>query len=359
MASCRTVEAQSRVLIVGVGGIGGTVAGSLIAGRAPCSVVGVSTNRDVVSSVSQRGFRLTGVDGDRAVPGEVVEALPDATDPFDFVLLATQPPQVEAAARAAAPFLADDGVMVVLCNGLCEPRVAEIVPDRVLGGVVAWGASMTEPGAYERTSAGGFTLGRLDGRTDDPALERLSMLLEHVGPVDVTDNLAGARWSKLAINCAISSLGTIGGDRLGVLMRARIVRRLALEIMTEVVAVARREEVRLRKVSGTIDLDWMALTAAERATTMGSASLVAKHSLLLAVGTRYRRLRSSMLRAIERGREPAVAFLNGEISSRGERHGVPTPVNDAIAEQVRRISRGERTPSMDAIAEVGRELGLL
>ncbi len=185
------------------------------------------------------------------------------------------------------------------------------------------------------------------------------MLLEHVGPVDVTDNLAGARWSKLAINCAISSLGTIGGDRLGVLMRARIVRRLALEIMTEVVAVARREEVRLRKVSGTIDLDWMALTAAERATTMGSASLVAKHSLLLAVGTRYRRLRSSMLRAIERGREPAVAFLNGEISSRGERHGVPTPVNDAIAEQVRRISRGERTPSMDAIAEVGRELGLL
>ena len=44
-----------------------------------------------------------------------------------------------------------------------------------------------------------------DGRLDD-----LARILEAVGPTSVTDNLAGARWSKLAINCAISSLGTVG-----------------------------------------------------------------------------------------------------------------------------------------------------
>lgn len=353
------MSGPTRVLVVGVGGIGGTVAGSLLATGAPCTVVGVSTNADVVASVNDRGFRLSGVDGERTVRGEVVAELPAGTDPFDLILLGTQPPQVEEAARAAAPFLSPDGAMVVLCNGLCEPRVERIAPGRVLGAVVAWGASMPEPGAYERTSAGGFTLGRLDGRTDDPNLAALALLLEHIGPVEQTNNLAGARWSKLAINCAISALGTIGGDRLGVLMRARIVRRLALEIMTEVVAVARCEEVRLRKVSGTLDLDWLALTDGERGSSLGSPSLVAKHSLLLAVGTRYRRLRSSMLRAIERGREPAIEFLNGEICSRGRRHGVPTPVNDAIALQVRRVAAGERTPSMTSIREVGEELGLL
>ena len=111
----------------------------------------------------------------------------------------------------------------------------------------------------------------------------------------------GARWSKLAINCAISSLGTVGGERLGVLMRHRFVRRLALEIMTETVLVARALGVRLEKVSGTLDLDWIALTDAERVSA-GSPGLVAKHALLLAVGARFRRLRSSMLAAIERGR---------------------------------------------------------
>src|SRR6476661_4637109 len=94
--------------------------------------------------------------------------------------------------------------------------------------------------------------------------EELLRAFEAVGPVELTDNLRGKRWSKLAINCAISSLGTIGGDRLGALLQHRFVRRLALEIMTEVVQVARRESVRLEKVSGTFDLDWLALTEDER-----------------------------------------------------------------------------------------------
>jgi 2-dehydropantoate 2-reductase len=67
--------------------------------------------------------------------------------------------------------------------------------------------------------------------------------------------------------------------------------------------------------------------------------------MLLAVGARYRRLRSSMLSAIERGREPAVDFLNGEVVLRGERAGVPTPVNREAQKTVHRIARGEMPPS--------------
>lgn len=47
--------------------------------------------------------------------------------------------------------------------------------------------------------------------------------------------------------------------------------------MTEVVQVARAEGVKLQKVSGTLDLDWMALTEAERQ-SLGSPGLVAKYS---------------------------------------------------------------------------------
>ena len=76
-------------------------------------------------------------------------------------MLATQPPQVEEAARTALPPLADDGAMVVLQNGLCEERIARIAgAERVIGAIVAWGASMLEPGVYDRTSAGGFRVGR-------------------------------------------------------------------------------------------------------------------------------------------------------------------------------------------------------
>jgi 2-dehydropantoate 2-reductase len=191
---------------------------------------------------------------------------------------------------------------------------------------------------------------RLDA-SSDPRLEEIARALECVGPTEITGNLAGKRWSKLAINCAISSMGTLGGDRLGPLLQHRFVRRLALEVMTEVVHVARRERITLEKVSGTLDLEWIALTDEERRAS-GSPALLAKHALLYAVGLRFRRMRSSMLAAIERGREPAVDFLNGEVIDRGRRHGIPTPVNDRIRSLVWEVAARRRTPSLDLLRDV-------
>jgi 2-dehydropantoate 2-reductase len=139
-------------------------------------------------------------------------------------------------------------------------------------------------------------------------------------------------------------------------MQHRFIRRLALEIMTETVEVARREGVALEKVSGTIDLEWIALTPEERE-AVGSSGLFAKHGLLLAVGFRYRRMRSSMLQAIERGRAPAVDFLNGEVVALGERHGVPTPVNRAVRDEVWRLARGEATFGLQLVRKVFEETG--
>ncbi|MCG8420555.1 MAG: 2-dehydropantoate 2-reductase [Proteobacteria bacterium] len=337
-----------RILVVGCGGIGGIVTSYLA--EVGADVTAVTTNEQIAEAVREHGFRLRGDGEVRAVRGRIAVGVPDG-DPYDFVLLATQPPSVEEAARTALPHLAKDGNMVVLQNGLCEERVARIAgDDRVIGAIVAWGASMTSPGVYDRTSAGGFTIGRLRGASDR-AVRTLAGLFEAIGPVSVTENLIGARWSKLALNCGISSLGTIAGKRLGALIRSRRARRLGLEIVSEAVAVARREGVTLEKVAGTIDLDWITLSGADRR-RRGSAGLTAKHALLLAVGMRYRRLRSSMLSAIERGRTPAINFLNGEVVERAGRHDVAVPVNQLVVDTVHAIARGERASSMKLIYEL-------
>lgn len=338
-----------KVLVMGLGGIGGVVTAHLL--EQGVDVTAVSTNTAIRDAVQRGGFWISG-DGDaRMVPGLAVAEPPLDGSNFDYVLLATQPPQVELAAKTAMGALADDGNMVVFQNGLCEERVAKLVgKERVIGAIIAWGASMVGPGRYQRTSAGGFTMGRIGAPTDE-ACEVLANLLECVGPVDLTDNLRGARWSKLAINCAVSSLGTVGGDRLGNLLAHRFVRRMALEVMTEAVEVARAEQVELVKVSGTINLDKLALTNNEKRAS-GSASLVRKHALLLAVGARYRRLRSSMLSAIERGRKPAVDFLNGEIVSRADRHGVDVPVNAILQRTIHRIADGEFRPGLELLRRI-------
>lgn len=342
------MAAGPRILVVGCGAIGGVIGAHLV--ELGQDVTALTTNPHIADALAGAGFVVLG--NDAPPPGRPAAVLAAPTSdvaPFDFVLLATQPPQVEEAARATAAWLADDGRMVCFQNGLCEERVARIVGrELVLGAVVAWGASMLEPGVYERTSAGGFVVGRLDGAPDERAAE-LGRLLEAVGPVALTENLAGARWGKLAVNCAISTLGTLGSDRLGPLMRLRHVRRLALEIITEVVAVARAEGVRLEKAP--LDVEWLALSDAEL-TSSGSPSLVAKHALLLAVGARYRRLRSSMLAAIERGRKPAVDFLNGEVTERAARRGIAVPVNELARTLVWSVAQGEVRAGRDTLREL-------
>jgi 2-dehydropantoate 2-reductase len=340
---------QPRILVMGAGSLGGIVAATLT--EVGSAVTAVSTNSAIRTAVDTSGFRVVDEGEERTIRGWVS---PEPEGKYDLCVLATQPPQVERAARTALPHLAPDAEVIVLQNGLCEERVAGIVGStRVIGAIVAWGASMPEPGKYERTAAGGFQIGRLNplGVDQDPDLARVAELLEAIGPVQLTRNLRGARWSKLALNCAVSSLGTIAGEQLGPLVMQRRYRRLALELMTEAVAVAKAENVKLEKVSGTLDLEWIALSDSERDARL-SASLTAKHGLMLAVGLRYRRLRSSMLAAIERGRTPAIDFLNGEVVARGLLHNLPTPFNSRVCETVWKIARGELKSSRETLDRV-------
>ncbi len=325
---------QSRILIVGCGGIGGVIAAKLNAAQQACVHV-VSSNPAIHNAVQQDGFQLTGLDGTHISTGPIHSEVPRET--FDYVLLATRPPQVEDAARQALGALHEQGLMVVLQNGLCEPRVAAIAGShRTIGGIVSFGASMVKPGTFELTARGGITLGTIDGR-HDPRVEDLQSLLAPLGTINLTHNLLGARYSKLALNCAVSGMGTIAGTALGELLGHVSARNLALEIMREVVQISRAEGVSIEPIAGTFDLNWLADPDAKRS----GAQHWARHTMLLLVGIKYRRLRSSMLRAIERGRSPAVEYLNGEVISRGEVHGIKTPHNRAVRDAVLRIANDE------------------
>jgi 2-dehydropantoate 2-reductase len=340
---------NTRAIVVGCGGLGGCALAALQQkGR---HVVAVAGNPEITKAIGERGLVARLPSGEVTARVDIVtRAATLPPGPYALAVLAVPPNRLEEAAADVLPFLGEHGVLVPFANGLPEERLAaRFGPSRVVGSIVGFGASMLGPGVVEQTSEGGLTIGRSDGPFDEVA-RRVAAFLEPVGgeAPELTTNLRGARWSKLAINCAISSLGTIGGDRLGALMRHRFVRRLCLEVMTEVTQVAVALGVSLEKISGTLDLEWLALDDEERMVP-GSPGLLAKHTVLLAVGAKYRRLRSSMLLAIERGREPPVDYLNGEIVERAKALGVRVPVNAAVVDAVKAIGRKERDSSLQSL----------
>jgi 2-dehydropantoate 2-reductase len=340
-----------RVLVIGGGAIGGTIAAHLR--HQGVDVWSLVTNAETRGVLEREGYRLRGHTSlSRVANAQLVPSTNQApAGSFDYILLAVQPPAAEAAARDALPLLAATGRFVCLQNGLSEDRIGRIVGvDRTYGAVIAWGASMPEVGVFDRTSEGGFTLGTLQG-APDAALEQLGSLLACVGPVTLTANLMGARFSKLAINCAVSTLGTLGGAELGKLLRYAFVRRLALEIISEASRVGRAAGVQFEPLSTTVNLDWLVLPSNARRGSL-DVRVYLKHALLWVIGSRYRRMRSSMLRQIENRREPSVDFLNGEVVERGEHFGVPTPVNTKATALVWQIARQERRSSIETLREL-------
>src|SRR5260221_11114933 len=182
-----------RIGVIGLGAIGGVVAERLLAAHPP-----------------SRGTHEIALAGGRHADA-LRARFPDVREtlqaPCDFILLCTRTTETQSALAPAEPLLARDGAVGCLQNGLPEEKAAAVVgAGRVLGAVIGWSASMRAPGDYAVTGGGEFILGGTSPRAHEAA-----EILRSVFPVRETGNLAGARWSKLALNCAMSTLGAVSG----------------------------------------------------------------------------------------------------------------------------------------------------
>lgn len=336
---------------MGCGAVGGVLAGGLL--RAGRDLTVVTHNAAITQALHADGLRLTTPAGRLAVPAErlvgtgalgsriVHTDLVTVDGPFDIVLLAMKATGVEQAARAVGPLLAADGYAVTLQNGIVEDRVAAILGHRrVIGALVGWGATMDAPGVYQMTSRGDTVIGELDGPPTD-RVETLKTTLEVATPTTVSTNILGALWSKLCINCVITTLGAVTGQILGQMLRRAAIRRLGLAIVSEVIDVADAAGVTLEPVAGTLDLHRLYLPPHRRAGGF-KPDLVPKHAIMAIVGMKFRRLKSSMLQSLERGRRPEIDFMNGYVVTRGAELGVNTPLNAALTTMVNEIAQGAR-----------------
>lgn len=339
-------EARPKILVIGMGALGCVFAHAL--SHSGHDVTALVRRKEAARVIETAGLRE--LRSGHLARLRIITETDEVPRHYDYLILATQPTDVDALVDKWANRFDTRAQWVCLQNGLCDERVSKVIgSDRVIGAVVAFGAKSHGAGTCEWIPGGGLVLGRIDGSTDGP-LTTLADLLRPLGRVRVSQNLLGIRWSKLIVNCAISTLGTIGGDELGPLMNMPFARELAFEVIGEAVHVARSNGVRLERLPGTVPLPWLASSApADLAGFRAIAKRWAQHTAALGIGAKFRRLRSSMLRAIERGQTPAVDYLNGEVVQHAALVGIQAPINAKACEFVWAIARGERQASHETL----------
>jgi 2-dehydropantoate 2-reductase len=60
--------------------------------------------------------------------------------------------------------------------------------------------------------------------------------------------------------------------------------------------------------------------------------------------------RSSMWEDLKYGRSPEIDYLQGEISRLGQKHAIPTPVNDGVIELVKQAFANKISPALSGKA---------
>lgn len=336
------------IAIAGSGAVGGTTGAYLRrAGRDVLLVDGWHQN---VEAIRRDGLLLKGRDEEFRVDARALhlDELSALSEPLDVVLLAVKSYDTEWMARALLPYLAPDGVVVSLQNGLNEERIAAIVgPERTAGCVVHFSVGMFEPGVatrYTRSDWSTFSIGELDGRRT-ARIDALAGLLRDVGPVEVTGDVWGALWMKLCINAMNNGLtGLTGLTSPGLWLDPRGFAAM-VRIGGEVVAVCEAQGRRMHPIEPTGAPSPLEPAVLTRAAAGHEGALDEVRAVF--VGTAEARRRggreniSSLLQDVMKRRRTEIEYLNGEVARRGAELGVPTPTNALVVDLVRRLERGE------------------
>ena len=335
---------EPRIVVVGAGAIGGITAGFMA--KSGHDVILITKYPDLAEKIREEGLLITGVKGTHRVKMKAYPRISDLKDQVDIVFLATKATDMEETAEQILPFIHEKSLVVSMQNGICEYRLAKIVGvERTVGCVVGWGATMVQQGHLEMKSTGQFWIGYIHRQSADEGLETVKSLLETVVPVTITPNIIAELYSKLIINSAITSMGAVTGLYLGEMLANGKIRRIFIEIMREALEVADTMGLQVPAYEG--KLNYYRLVNAK-----GLWGNFYRYVVLRVVGFKYRKLKSSSLQSLERGKPTEVDYLNGFIVRKAKELGIRTPVNEKIVEMIKEIELGRRKISTENVEEI-------
>lgn len=331
-----------RVAIYGAGSLG-TILGAFITKKGG-QIDLINRNKDHTQALKENGATVTGT---LNFTQKVNALFPEEmTGVYDIILLMTKQLENNNVVRYLNDFLAPDGVLVTLQNGLPELGISEIIgADRVLGCTVGWGATKLSPGVCELTSSPDsltFSLGSIS-ETPNKHIGDVKALLEMMGTVELDENFIGTRWSKLLINAAFSGMSAVCGCTFGEAAANKASRKIVQAIIKECIDVCAKGGIRIEPIQGKDIVKLLDYSNPVKKFISYNIIPIAikKHALL----------KASMLQDLEKGKLTEVDSINGSVCAYGRKVGFPTPMNDKVVELIHGFEKGDGKPGFDNISK--------
>ncbi|KZE43065.1 ketopantoate reductase family protein [Microbacterium sp. T32] len=295
-----------------------------------------------VEAIRHDGLRIEMPSGTRHVRPRTLHLCEVATlrEPFDLVLLVTKAYDARWAAALIEPYLAPDGAIAAVQNGMTTETVADIVgADRCVGAVIEISSTMTDPGVVHRhvdPERSWFAVDATAPRGNDVA-----DVLSHSGEVARVDDIASAKWMKLVSNASV----LVPTAALGLPM----VDAIRVPGMRELMLDAGREALRVAGEHRVLPIFGLTPESIASSPDVVETMLDALYERFTVPGAT-----TTVLQDWRKGRHSEVDDINGAVVAAGRRLGIPTPVNEAIVEVGHAIERGDLEPALAALQRMQR-----
>jgi len=291
-----------HIAVMGAGAVGCYYGGLLARAGHTVTLIARPSH---VQAIAAHGLRLQTATSDEHIAlnaNSDVAALKDA----ELVLFCVKSSDTESAGAQMKAYLRKDATVLSLQNGVDNAqRLQAVLGQDVIATVVYVATAMAGPGHVQHFGRGDLVLGQ------HARSEQLAELLSQAAiPSTVSNNVQGALWTKLIINCTYNAASAITQRPYGELVQQPGMWQLMRSAHDECIAVAHAAGVRLDAPL------WPMIENIAR-TMQGQYSSTAQD--------------------LQKNKATEIDHLNGFIVRQGQQLGVATPVNAALQTLVKAL----------------------
>ncbi|TPG69791.1 2-dehydropantoate 2-reductase [Brevibacillus laterosporus] len=288
-----------RTLMVGAGAIGGYFGCRLLeSGRDVTFLVRPKRK----AQLDERGLLIQSVNGDSTVHPDLLLAGEEAP-PFDVIMLSPKAYQLDDAMNDISPYVGENTMIIPLLNGIAHMQLLQerFGADRVLGGLCFIETTLNADGDVVQTSkVHRLTFGEWNGGTS----ERVERLYEYVkaanASFELSENIQQEAWHKYLFITMLSGITTLTNAAVGPIRDSPYGVELTKQLAEECVSVM--------KAIGAPISDQLLEMATNAFDQQGY------------------KMKSSMLRDMEKGLPIEGEHLQGYLLRLAEQHGIETPM---------------------------------
>jgi 2-dehydropantoate 2-reductase len=338
-----------KIAVLGTGAIGSSIGADLT--HAGYDVTLIDQWPAHVKAMKSNGLHVQFKDSQFQVPVKALNLcdLSAARQTFDIVFLAAKSNDTRWLAEFIRPYLKKDSIVVGTQNGMNDDAIAAIIGrERVIGCVVELQAELFTPGQIQRNTTrkgSWFTVGELDGAYT-PRVKEIAAIMGKVGRCDVTNNIYGAKWTKLIANTMTMGPFSLLGLRNFEAAALPGMFDISVKLGKESMAVGTALGYRVEPIFG--------LRADEFAGSSDENLVTTMKTLLSHVGGG----RTAPIHDHLKGRASEIEYISGLVARKGAELGIATPANAAVAALDHQINTGELPMDAANYALLQKTLGL-